>query len=284
MSKSKKDQPRTATASSKTGKPGTPRSVSTSRREQLRAQQEAEAKHKRTIRIITAAAIVIALLIVVIVVVVTVQSRDSSTTGDYPTGTGEQIVPPSVNADNTGLVYGDVEPSVGAPEVVVFMDYQCPGCAQSATLVEPKLEELADNGEIQLTYHLLHGLDGSFPGNHSFRAAIGATCADVQGVFPEYSKIVFAGQPPTEGDGWTDKQLAEDYPTLAGLEGEELSAFQTCYADRATTDFVMNMQNSLPSTIRATPSFTVNGKLWTPSNSDLASTDAMRESINNAAS
>ena len=283
MSKSKQNQPRTGgpAGQATSGKPGTPRSASASRREQLRAQQQAEAQRKRTIRIITAAAIVLAVLIVAVVVVVVAQNRKKDDPGSQPSSssTAAQIVPPSANADKTGLVYNTTDPAADAPQVIVYMDYQCPGCAQASKLVEPKLAELADNGDILLTYHILHGLDAGYPGNNSFRAAIAATCADVQGVFPDYSTTVFAGQPATEGDGWSDKQLSEDYPKLVGLEGDALSAFQTCFTDQATSDFVTGMQDSLPSSVKATPTFTVNGNQWSPSSSDLASSDAMLETI-----
>ena len=93
------------------------------------------------------------------------------------------------------------------------------------------------------------------------------------------SKLVFAGQPATEGDGWTDQQLGTDYPKLAGLDGDALSAFQTCFTDQATADFVNSMQDALPSYVTSTPFFTVNGDQWSPTTADLASTDAMRQAI-----
>ena len=283
MSKSKQNQPRAgkdnAAGKAASAKADTPRAASASRREQLRVQQEAESRRRRTIGIITAAAVVLAVVIIVVVVVVIVQNRGSSGGQSTPGSTADQIVPPSANADNTGLVYNRADPAAGAPEVVVYMDYQCPGCGQASKLVEPGLEELADNGEILLTYQILHGLYRNFPGDHSFRAATAATCADVQGVFPKYSKLVFAGQPATEGDGWTDQQLGTDYPKLAGLDGDALSAFQTCFTDQATADFVNSMQDALPSYVTSTPFFTVNGDQWSPTTADLASTDAMRQAI-----
>lgn len=102
-------------------------------REQLRVQQEAEARRRRTIGIITAAAVVLAVVIIVVVVVVIVQNRGSSGGQSTPGSTADQIVPPSANADNTGLVYNRADPAAGAPEVVVYMDYQCPGCGQASS-------------------------------------------------------------------------------------------------------------------------------------------------------
>ncbi|WIY83507.1 thioredoxin domain-containing protein [Propionimicrobium sp. PCR01-08-3] len=285
MSKSKQNKPKDSSGKSASGKGTTPRAASASRREQLRAQQLAEAKRKRTQRIITAAAAVLAVVIIVVVIVVAVQNRkdDEPGTGSSPSSTVAQQVPAQANADNSGLIYNGSDQNSADLVVDVYMDYQCPGCGQLSELVEPDLETLADNGEIQLTYHVLHGLDGSFPGDHSYRAAIGATCAALQDVFPAYSHTVFAGQPATEGDGWTDKQLSEDYPKLVGLEGDALTEFQTCYSEQATADFVKAMQDALPSYVTATPYVEVNGNQWQPGNDEIGSTDAVRQGLERAA-
>lgn len=280
MSKSKQNQPRPADQSVDTAqKP----SAGANRREQLRAQQAAEAQQARTRRIITAAAVALAVIIVAVVAVVLVQNaqRQKEQEGLHPTGS--QIVPPIATADKTGLVYNDSTRNTGKPAVEVYLDYQCPGCANASQLVDPLLEQLADTGKIQLTYHILFGLDRGFPGNHSFRAALSATCSANEGVFPEYSKIIFANQPAREGDGWTDEQLRSTLPTQAGLSGDKLTAFQSCYDGRATSDFVNGMQDAKPDYITHTPFFAVNGKEMKLSNNDLASAEALSAAIERTA-
>ena len=166
--------------------------------------------------------------------------------------------------------------------LTLYLDYQCPGCGQASVLIDPKLEALADRGEIELSYQMLHGLDNPYPGDHSLRAAIATTCSDQFGVFPEYSKIIFANQPAREGDGWTDEQLLE-WAGQAGISGADLDSFSQCYADRATSDFVLGMQQAKPELVKATPSFTVNGTLVTFSSADIASEDAVLAAIERAA-
>lgn len=124
----------------------------------------------------------------------------------------------------------------------------------------PVLQTLADRGDINLDFHVLYGLDRSFPGNHSRRAAIATTCVVDSGHFSDYTEEIYANQPAQEGDGWTDdelKQWAQD----AGITGEDYTAFETCFDGLMTSDFVQKMQDTLPSYLTATPSLTVNDQV-----------------------
>ena len=258
MSKSKQDQPRPGKPQA--SNPQTPRAESTSRREALRAQQAAEAQRARTRRIITAIAAVLAVVIVAVVVVVLVQNQQRQRQEEGLRAQQGQVTPPSANEAGNGLVFNNSTQNTGKPLVEAYLDFQCPGCAQASALIDPLLEQLANSGEIQLTYHMLHGLDRGYPGNHSYRAALAATCADVQGAFPAYSKAVFASQPVREGDGWTDEQLRGTLAEQAGLSGQQLTDFQTCFDSRTTSDFVDAMQDQKPDYVTYTPFFAVNGQ------------------------
>lgn len=281
MSKNKQNQPRPTSAASSNSK--SLRAETTSRREQLRAQQAAEAQRARTRRIVTAVAVVLAVVIVAVVVVVLVQNQQRQREEQGLRAEQGQITPPSANEAGNGLVYNNSTQNTGTPLVEAYLDYQCPGCASASALIDPKLEELADAGEIQLTYHMLHGLDRGYPGNHSYRAALAGTCADVQDVFPSYSKAVFVAQPAREGDGWTDEQLRNTIPQQVGLGGEQLAAFQSCFDNRSTSDFVDAMQNQKPDYVTYTPYFAVNGNQWQPGNADIESTQTVLDAINRVA-
>lgn len=277
MSKSKKDQPRPDKPPA--SNPQTPRAESTSRREALRAQQAAEAQRARTRRIIIAIAAVLAVVIVAVVAVVLVQNQQRQQQQEGLRAQQGQVTPPSANEAGNGLVFNNSTQNTDKPLVEVYLDFQCPGCAQASALIDPLLEQLANSGEIQLTYHMLHGLDRGYPGNHSYRAALAATCADVQGAFPAYSKAVFAAQPAREGDGWTDEQLRGTLAEQAGLSGQQLTDFQTCFDSRSTSDFVDAIQDLKPDYVTYTPFFAVNGNQWQPSNDALASADALLAAI-----
>lgn len=254
----------------------------TSKRAQLAAQQAAEAAHKRTMRIVTVIGVVLALIIVSVVAVVLVQNHRENQTQNQ--AIAAQIVPMRANADQTGIVYKDSTANSDAPLVDAYLDYQCPGCAQASAVVDPLLEQLADNGDIQLVYHMLHGLDRNFPGNHSYRSAVAASCvANLEtDHFATYSKTIFANQPATEGDGYTDEQLTQTFAAQAGITGADQESLAACYTGQATKDFVNDVQDALPSIVTYTPSFVVNGKVLDIS-SMISSTDALLAGINEAA-
>ena len=268
MSKSKKNQARTPKTAST---PRTESAASISRREQLRAQQAADAQRARTKRIVAVAAGVLAFLIVAVVVVVLVQNAQRQKALEEQHGTGTQIVPAAANEAKDGIVYQGTA-DADAPLVGVYLDFQCGGCAQASQLIDPKLEELADDGEINLVYHMLYGLDAQ-PNGLSFRANVGASCAANYGAFDGYQKAVFNHRLNAQ-TAWTDDQLRNDFATAAGLTGEDLEAFQSCYDNKSTSEFVEGAQTAKPQIITQTPSFLVNGKL-----ADLASASATKETL-----
>lgn len=278
MSKSKQHQSRpTADA-----KPANSTAGSTSRREQLRVQQAAEAQRARTMRIVLAAAIALGVLIVAVVGVVLYQNHQRAKEQEQLRASEGQIVPPSANESKSGLVYANSTANSDKPLVEVYMDYQCPACAQASALVEPNLEQLASAGEIRLTYHTLFGLDRNFPGNNSYRAALAATCADTQGAFAAYSHVVYQNQPKTEGAGWTDDQLRGSFAEQAGLAGEQLTAFQACYDAKSTSDFVDGIQKARPDYVSYTPYFAVNGNEM-KFTQELTTADGLKPAIDRAA-
>ncbi len=243
----------------------------TSRREQLRARQAAEAKRARTQRIIMVAAGIIALIIVAIVAVSLVQHHGQKNADSV--ALGEQITPPRATQNNDAITYRD-EVSDSVLTARLFADFQCPGCANYERYVVPVLQQLADQGKINLEFHILHGLDRALGTTHSQRAAIAATCADTVDAFSAYAPIVFANQPAREGDGWTDEQLI-DFASQASISGDKLTQFTTCFTERQTNDFVDSMQKSMPDYIRATPSLVVNDKVVELTNDDIVSADAL---------
>ena len=55
----------------------------------------------------------------------------------------------------------------------------------------------------------------------------------------EFHSTVFANQPATEGDGYTDAQLTE-FATKAGITGDALTTWTTCYNDKVYDQWVTN--------------------------------------------
>lgn len=279
MSKSKKNQPRPA-AESAPASSSKQEKAAASRREQLRLQQAAEAQRARSRRIITAAAVALALVIVAVVVVVLVQNNQRQKALEDQHGTGEQIVPQDATADKSGIRYAAGTAPADAPLVDVYMDFQCGGCAQASQLIDPKLEALAEAGEINLVYHMLYGMDAQ-PNGNSFRANLAAACAADHGSYTAYQQQVF-GHVLTTQKLWNDTMLRDEFPVAAGLTGEGLAAFQSCFDNKATSDFIEGVQNAKPAEVKVTPSFLVNGML-TDLTSAYSSEQTMLDAIKKAA-
>ncbi|GEM_PF-1423630 len=251
-----------------------------SRREQLRLQREAEAKKEQQRKIGIIAVVVVFAVVLAIVVGVLVNAAIKKREAENGGQTiGKQITPPNANADRTGIIVAKDKWDETKPLVTIFEDPQCPGCATAAMTVNPMLESLAKKGEIRVEYQVLHGLDNLFKGKHSYRGTVAMACADIVGNFSEYSHALYAAQPPREGDGWTDEQLTGDLAAKAGLQGDSLNKFTTCYQERQTNDFVLRMHEKRPSYIEATPSFVIGGKVVRFTQDDMASEQSLLDAV-----
>lgn len=234
-------------------------SRSASQREALRRQQELEAKAARRLRFVGAAAGVVALIIVVVIVAAVLQSRKPAVVAQ-----GAEVTPPNANADKTGILVNPDSAKAGVPTVTVFTDFQCSYCKPFELAYGPILEELAAAGDIVLDIRIKTQVDQILQSDSSTRAAVAASCADTVGTFHDYFMTVFANQ-PSEGTGFTDAQLRGDFASAAGITGDDLESFQTCYDNRSTLGWVINVQlESEKYGINGTPVVEVNGKRFEP--------------------
>lgn len=225
---------------------------SDSRRAQLRAAQIAQAKKQKNQRLaIIAVSAIVAIALVVGIVLVVNRFNDAKAAS----------APPNANGQQSGIRVHPREAKQGAPVVSLFLDYQCPACAQFEKTFGQQLSDLAKNGDIQLEYRTMTFLDTNLRNDSSTRAANAAACADAAGHYPEYHLAVFAGQPTGEGTGYTDDQLTKDFAAQAGIEGETLNTFQSCYANKRYSGFVESVdQEAGRSGVTGTPTMQVNGK------------------------
>lgn len=201
---------------------------------------------------------VVALVVVLIAVIVYIAFRpdpvdDTRDDGASVTGGGSS---PSALPNAGGIRVGDA--GSDAPDVLVYVDYQCPWCGLLEEVSGPAMLEAADDGDIQLTFTLMSFLDSNLGTDSSLRGANAALCADDQGAFPEFHQRLFAGQPEDEGTGWTDEQLvgfAED----SGVG--DLDTFTACLADGTHNDYVKDMQTrSNQDGVSGSPRVFINGE------------------------
>ncbi|MCL2483327.1 MAG: DsbA family protein [Propionibacteriaceae bacterium] len=237
-------------------KPSTPGKSSASRREALRIKREAEAKRQRRNRLLGAivGVVVLAVIVTVVVVVVNRGSGPGTPTLDTPTATGTstaltgQIDPPDGDSQRAWITVPSSNTKPDALIVDIHTDYQCPYCRMAEDAYATIFEQLSDRGDIILRQHTRTFLDGI--GNQtvamSTKAAVAAACVDVAAPdkYAAYHNTLFAQQPQTEGNGWTDSQLTQDFPASIGLTGDALATFQSCYANQSTLQWVRDVESN----------------------------------------
>ncbi|HLU24276.1 MAG TPA: thioredoxin domain-containing protein [Longimicrobiales bacterium] len=150
--------------------------------------------------------------------------------------------------------------SKGSPEapvkLVVFSDYQCPYCAQFASMVNLRLKaEYLDAGKVYLEYYDFP-LGGGH--KHSFVAARAARCAGDQGRFWEYHDLLFGQQSRWSLEERTPLAQFEEYAGQLGLNTEE---FRSCvrsdrHADVVTANRLLGEQLG----VTGTPYLLINNK------------------------
>ena len=142
------------------------------------------------------------------------------------------------------------------------------------------LDDMATKGEIQLIYRTMTFLDNNLRNDSSLKAGIAAACADNAGAYSAYHNAIFAGQPTTEGAGYTTQQLRVDFAATAGITGDKLSTFQQCYDTRTTQAFVEGTNEKASAAgVNSTPTIMVNGTKLDNNTVFNQTTDAFRQTV-----
>jgi protein-disulfide isomerase len=156
---------------------------------------------------------------------------------------------------------GYVIGSPSAPvEVIEFADFECPACAQFATLHEPDVRSrLVQTGQIRLRF-----LD--YPlveigHRNSPTASLAAACANEQGKFWEMHDAIFANQ-----DRWATQRTSNPrgvIDPLAQQVGLDVDRYRQCMDSQR---FLANIQAHRRAAERyrvaSTPSFVIGGKVY----------------------
>jgi protein-disulfide isomerase len=141
-------------------------------------------------------------------------------------------------------------------QILVFSDYQCPGCAHWATQIEPMIKsEFVATGKVRLTYYDFP-LGGNF--KHSFVASRAARCAGDQGRFWEYHDGLMAQQQQWSYSGSTPTSY---FISLASSLGVEQRQFESCLRSDAHAE-VVTANRVLGETlgVTGTPTVFLNGR------------------------
>jgi protein-disulfide isomerase len=133
--------------------------------------------------------------------------------------------------------------------IVEFIDYTCGACRGFQPTLERILEQNPSDVSIAIRY---------FPGPESRPAAFAALCADRQGKFPEYHRLLL------QVNAFDSEDVETDLRRLAAQAGvRDTIALKSCMAspgvyDALEADTIM----ALAAGVVGTPSFIVNGQLY----------------------
>lgn len=203
------------------------------------ARGEAQASEKRRERIVrvVGGATVVAVMAAIIGVAVYASSNSPSTDASGLTG---GIVDPDpsaalpagvLTADSPtpfGVPYGTGTASV--PVLEVWEDFQCPACGALEMANGVGIEQLAEEGKVQLVFRPTAFLDANLGNDSSHRAIAAWGCAIDAGKTKEYRNILFVNQPVEEGVGYTEEQLLS-FGTQSGITDQEFTTFSQCVND-----------------------------------------------------
>ncbi|GAA1393006.1 DsbA family protein [Luteococcus peritonei] len=205
-----------------------------SRRAALQAQREAAERARRRGRLIGAVCGALAAVLLLTIVVWQFNKDDEPVVA-----AGSQVAVPGAAPDGRGITLAKTP--AGKPMVVVIEDYQCPWCKIAEQSIGKQVKALADKGEVGYEVRSVALLDTMLKNDSSERANLAAACADLSGHYAAYRDTVFANQPQKEGEGFTDEQLRTGFAEQAGITGDDLERFQTCYDQRQTNDHVQSV-------------------------------------------
>jgi protein-disulfide isomerase len=153
---------------------------------------------------------------------------------------------------------------IGSPtapvEVIEFADFECPACAQFATLHEPDVRSrLVNSGQIRLRYLDLPLVEIGH--RNSPTASLAAACANEQGKFWEMHDMIFQTQ-----DRWATQATSKPRDVIDPLAqqiGLDMARYRQCME---TQKYLANIQAHRQAAqryrVQSTPSFVIGGKVY----------------------
>jgi protein-disulfide isomerase len=228
-----------------------PKETKAQARERMRAERARQAAAQARRRTLLRASLIgVVVLAVAVVGIVLVTTRGSSEQANA-------AVPAGIT-DTKGYPFG----SATTPVLDIWEDFQCPNCGGFEAANKSKIEDLISSGKAKVVYHTWNFLDRENSGANaqsSSRAAMAAGCAWDQGKFLEFHDQVFANQPATEGEGWSDAQL-EQFARSAGVG--DTQTFDQCLSSQKYKGFLTQVNAQADQQqITGTPTFLVNGQI-----------------------
>ena len=200
--------------------------------------------------------VILGVIAVIGIVLIAMQARGS---GPAPQVVAE--LPPGDAGKAAPYVYGRADAPVTVSE---FADFECPACAQFATLTEPDVRKrLADAGQVSVRFY-------DFPldqHRNSVLASLSAACAADQNKFWEMHDRIFAGQDAWatragESDASANRRARKHFAEYAKELSLDEGAWSACVTEQRHLERIRaNRQLGIQRQVRSTPTFIVGNQM-----------------------
>lgn len=162
---------------------------------------------------------------------------------------------PATSGPAQGYTLGNPDAPV---QIIEFADFECPGCAQFATVTEPDVRtRIVEAGLASFTFY-----DFPLPQHRNTMAAHNAAaCADDQGRFWQMHDRIFMGQAEWNTQATSNpKPIFEGYASDVGLN---VGVWETCFDSRKHQGRVMaNMAEGERRRVGSTPTFIIGTRMY----------------------
>jgi len=243
-----------------------------------KSEEAAQKRRQRTINIAIAVAL-LAAVVAIIGIALAASSGNKEAKQANPEATAPNGSIPTGQANQYGIPANDAP---GKPVLAIWEDFQCPACGQFEATFGSTVNEIAAKGDAQVIWRSTSFLDGQFPGENSQRASAAWGCAVDAGKSAEYHSVVFANQPQTEGEGWTQEQLIA-FGDQVGIAGDQKATFDQCVTDKTYMSWAANGTATMVAEgVGGTPTLTLDGEKLEVQ--DLGDPEGLKKAIADAAS
>lgn len=173
------------------------------------------------------------------------------------------------------------------PEIVVYLDYQCPVCQAFDVPNSAQIRSWVDTGAATVEFRPLSFLDRASLNEYSSRAANAAFCvANFEpDSFFDFNELAFLNQPTEGGEGPDDDEIFS-WAEEAGAGTEEVKG---CIQNKSFEDYVFQHTQAVLSTpqdgvsVSGTPTILVNGLQYTwATGDDLVSAERFAQFVQTA--
>jgi protein-disulfide isomerase len=220
--------------------------------EMRRIQAEAARRESRRRRIIAIIGGVVVLALVAAIVVAVVRAAQG---GDGPAGADGDVVVPANTSDGS-IPVGQQEAPV---TVAIYFDYMCPACGQLEETQGQDLDQMLDDGEVDVDLRPISFLDQTSMGTQYSTRSANALATVADGA-PEhvwdFHQALFVAQPEEGTQGLSDDQIAE-IATDVGVPGDVVDRFEERTYDGWVEDVT---EAAFDSGITQTPTVLVDGE------------------------